>query len=142
VPKISSGRALTLANGKHGGVIVATKVITVDDIDGYDGQDVAKREFEVGDTRFTIDLGDGNFTKLQELLDALAPYLEKAAEVKQAGRARKSATDAGPRLQGYTNTDVRAWAGQEGVDVSTRGKIADEVYEKFIAAHPDARPRD
>lgn len=121
---------------------MATKVITVDDIDGYDGQDVTKREFEVGDTRFTIDLGDGNFNRLQELLDALAPYLEKAAEVKQAGRTRKSATDGSTRLHGYTNTDVRTWAGQEGVDVSARGKIADEVYEQFIAAHPDARPSD
>jgi nucleoid-associated protein Lsr2 len=121
---------------------VATKVITVDDIDGYDGDDVAKRQFEVGNATFTIDLGEGNFKRLQELLDGLAPYLEKASEVKQAGRTRKSATDSGPRLQGYTNTDVRAWAGREGVEVSVRGKIADEVYEKFLAAHPDARPED
>lgn len=119
---------------------MATKVITVDDIDGYDGDDVAKRQFEIGNTTFTIDLGDGNFKRLQELLDALTPYLEKASEVKQAGRVRKSSTDGGTRLQGYTNTDVRAWAGREGVEVSARGKVADEVYEKFIAAHPDARP--
>jgi hypothetical protein len=124
------------------GVMVATKVITVDDVDGYDGEDVAKREFEVGDRKFTLDLGDGNFKRLGELLDSLAPYLEKASEVKQAGRARKSGTDGGTRLRGYTNTDVRAWAGQEGVEVSARGKIADEVYEKFIAAHPDAQPED
>jgi hypothetical protein len=128
--------------GNAEGVIVATKVITVDDVDGYDGEDVAKREFEVRDRKFTLDLGDGNFKKLEELLDALAPYLEKAAEVKQAGRARKNATEGSTRLRGYTNTDVRAWAAQEGVDVSARGKIADEVYEKFIAAHPDAQPED
>lgn len=121
---------------------MATKVITVDDVDGYEGTDVAKRDFEVGGTKYTIDLGDGNFKKLQDLLDALAPYVEKASEVKQAGRARKSAADTGSRLQGYTNTDVRAWADQEGVEVSARGKIADDVYEKFIAAHPDAKPED
>jgi hypothetical protein len=128
--------------GNTEGVIVATKVITVDDIDGYDGDDVAKRQFEVGDAKFAIDLGDGNYKRLQELLDALAPYLDKAVEVKQAGRARKSAADGATRLQGYTNTDVRTWAGQEGVEVSARGKISDEVYEKFIAAHPDAKPED
>jgi Lsr2. len=128
--------------GNTEGVIVATKVITVDDVDGYDGEDVAKREFEIGDRKFTLDLGDGNFKSLQELLASLAPYLEKASEVKQAGRARKSATDGASRLRGYTNTDVRTWAGQEGVEISVRGKIADEVYEKFIAAHPDAQPAD
>jgi hypothetical protein len=121
---------------------VATKVIMVDDFDGYDGEDVAKRDFEIAATKYTIDLGDENFKKLQEVLDALAPYLEKAVEVKQAGRARKSSADVGPRLRGYSNSDVREWAGREGVEVSARGKIADEVYEKFIAAHPDAKPGD
>lgn len=121
---------------------MATKVITVDDIDGYDGEDVARRDFELGGKSFTLDLGDGNYKKLQEALDALAPFLEKATEVKRAGRARKSAQDAAPRLKGYTNSDVRQWAIDEGVEVSARGKISDEVYEGFLAAHPDARPED
>jgi nucleoid-associated protein Lsr2 len=118
---------------------VAQKVITVDDIDGYDGDDVAKRDFEVGGMRYTIDLGEANFKKLQEALDALAPFVERAVEVRQAGRGRRSTADSAPRLQGYTNGDVREWARDEGIEVSTRGKIADEVYERFIAAHPDAR---
>ncbi|MCW2903753.1 MAG: hypothetical protein JWO67_6018 [Streptosporangiaceae bacterium] len=124
------------------GIRVATKVILLDDFDGYDGEDVAKRDFEIAGRKFTIDLGDDNFKKLHEVLEALAPYLDKAVEVKQAGRARKGAVEAGPRLHGYSNTDVREWAEAEGVEVSTRGKIADEVYEKFIAAHPDAKPGD
>lgn len=119
---------------------MAKKVITVDDIDGYDGDDVAKRDFEVGGTMYTIDLGEANFKKLQEALDALAPFVEEAVEVKQAGRARRSAADSAPRLQGYTNGDVREWAKDEGLEISARGKIADELYEKFIEAHPDARP--
>ena len=121
---------------------MATKVIMVDDFDGYDGADVAKRDFEIVGSKYTIDLGDENFKKLQEVLDALTPYLEKAVAVKQAGRARKGAAEAGPRLRGYSNGDVREWADREGVEISARGKIADEVYEKFIAAHPDAKPGD
>lgn len=121
---------------------MATRVITLDDIDGYEGEDVARRDFEIGGAKFAIDLGDANFKKLQDLLDALAPFVEKATEVKRAGRARKGAAESGPRLQGYTNADVREWAGQEGLDVSTRGKISDEVYEQFIAAHPDAKRED
>lgn len=119
---------------------MATKIITVDDIDGHEGEDVAKRDFEVGDTKYTIDLGDANYKRLREALDLLAPYLEKANVVRQAGRARRSAADPAPRLRGYSNGDVREWATSEGIQVSARGKIADEVYEKFIAAHPDAGP--
>jgi nucleoid-associated protein Lsr2 len=121
---------------------VATRVIMVDDFDGHDGEDVAKRDFEVGDATYTIDLSDENFKKLQEAVEVLRPYLEKATRVKQAGRARRATADTGPRLRGYSNSDVREWARQEGVEVSTRGKIGDEVYEKFIAAHPDANPDD
>jgi hypothetical protein len=119
---------------------MATKVITVDDIDGYEGEDVAKRDFEVGGTTYTVDLGDANYKRLCDMLDGLAPFLEKAVEVKRAGRARKSAADPAPRLQGFTNSDVRQWAGEQGIEVSSRGKIADEVYERFVAAHPDAAP--
>ncbi|MEV5750624.1 Lsr2 family protein [Actinoallomurus sp. NPDC052308] len=119
---------------------MATKVVMVDDLDGHDGEDVAKRDFEVSGVTYTIDLGDENFKRLEELLGELAPYIEKAAKVRQAGRARKSAADTAPRLRGYSNSDVREWAVAEGVEVSERGKIADEVYEKFIEAHPDARP--
>lgn len=121
---------------------MATKVIMVDDLDGHDGEDVTKRDFEISGTTFTIDLGDENYKKLDELLTALTPYLEKAVKVRQAGRVRKGAADAGPRLRGHSNGDVRAWAAEQGIEVSERGKIADEVYEKFLAAHPDARPED
>jgi hypothetical protein len=113
----------------------------VDDFDGHDGEDVAKRDFEVSGVTYTIDLGDENFKRLEELLDALTPYIEKATKVRPAGRARKS-TDTVPRLHGYSNSDVRDWATAEGIEVSERGKIADEVYEKFIAAHPDAKPEE
>ncbi len=121
---------------------MATKVITVDDVDGYEGEDVAKRDFEVGETKYTLDLGDTNFKKLQEALELLAPFLEKATVIKQAGRSRKSTTDTAPRLHGYSNSDVREWATGEGIEVSARGKIADDVYIKFIEAHPDAKPQD
>jgi hypothetical protein len=121
---------------------VATKVVMVDDLDGHDGEDVAKRDFEVSGVTYTIDLGDENFKRLEELLDELTPYIEKAAKVRQAGRARKSTADTAPRLRGYSNSDVRQWATAEGIEVSERGKIADEVYEKFIAAHPDAKPEE
>jgi len=121
---------------------VATKVILVDDFDGHDGEDVVKRDFEFADATYTIDLGEDNYKRLQEALDVLNPYLEKATRVKQAGRARKAPADTTRRLRGYSNSDVRDWARQEGIEISSRGKIGDDIYDKFIAAHPDAQPDD
>jgi hypothetical protein len=117
---------------------MAEKVIRVDDIDGSEGSDVAKRDFGVLDRTFTIDLGDENDKRLREALETLEVFLAKAVEVKAAGKGRKSAPPA--RVKGYTNGDVREWAKSTGVEVSERGKISDEVYAAFIEAHPDARP--
>ncbi|GLY89371.1 Lsr2 dimerization domain-containing protein [Actinoallomurus iriomotensis] len=72
---------------------MATKTIKIDDIDGRDGDDVAKRDFELGGLMYTIDLGDANFAKLQEILDQLAPFMQSAVKAKQAGRARKNTSD-------------------------------------------------
>jgi hypothetical protein len=71
---------------------LATKTIKIDDIDGRDGDDVTKRDFELGGVMYTIDLGDANYAKLQELLDQLTPFMQNAVKAK-AGRARKSTPD-------------------------------------------------
>ena len=36
-----------------------------------------------------------------------------------------------------STTDVRAWARAEGIEVSDRGKLKDELHERYAAAHPD-----
>ncbi|MQY08695.1 histone-like nucleoid-structuring protein Lsr2 [Actinomadura macrotermitis] len=117
---------------------MAEKVIRVDDIDGSEGGDVSKRDFEVLGRVFTIDLSDDNHKRLIEALEVLATFVDKAVEVKPAGKGRKAASPA--KVKGYSNNDVREWANSNGVEVSERGKIADEVYAAFIEAHPDAKP--
>ncbi|MEU7937349.1 histone-like nucleoid-structuring protein Lsr2 [Microbispora bryophytorum] len=118
---------------------MAQKVILVDDLDHSEGDDVARREFPLLNRTFSIDLSDANQQRLSEALAFIDEVLENAREVKQASRAKKAA-DASPRLRGYTQTDVREWAREQGLDVPARGKMSDEVVEQFIAAHPDAGP--
>lgn len=117
---------------------MAEKIIKVDDLDGAETPDVAKRDFEVLERLFTIDLSDDNDKKLREAMETLELFLSHSNEVIQAGKGKKSASPA--KVKGYTNTDVRAWAKETDVEVSVRGKIADEVYSAFIEAHPDAKP--
>ncbi|WP_229689937.1 Lsr2 dimerization domain-containing protein [Microbispora bryophytorum] len=114
-------------------------MILVDDLDHSEGDDVARREFPLLNRTFSIDLSDANQQRLSEALAFIDEVLENAREVKQASRAKKAA-DASPRLRGYTQTDVREWAREQGLDVPARGKMSDEVVEQFIAAHPDASP--
>ncbi|MEU6412184.1 Lsr2 family protein [Microbispora sp. NPDC046933] len=116
---------------------MAQKVILVDDLDHSEGDDVARREFPLLNRTFSIDLSDANQQRLSEALAFIEEVLENAREVKQASRSKKAA-DTSPRLRGYTLTDVREWAREQGLDVPARGKMADEVIEQFIAAHPDA----
>ncbi|MFC4530094.1 histone-like nucleoid-structuring protein Lsr2 [Sphaerisporangium dianthi] len=116
---------------------MAQKVILVDDLDHSEGDDVARREFPLLNRTFAIDLSDANQQRLSEALAFVEQVLESSREVKQATRPKKTA-DTSPRLQGYTLTDVREWARKEGLEVPARGKLADDLLEKFIAAHPDA----
>ncbi|GIH64329.1 histone-like nucleoid-structuring protein Lsr2 [Microbispora siamensis] len=120
---------------------MAQKVILVDDLDHSEGDDVARREFPLLNRTFAIDLSDANQQRLSEALAFIEEVLENAREVKQATRSKKAA-DTSPRLRGYTLTDVREWAREQGLDVPARGKMADEVIEQFIAAHPDAAAED
>ncbi|GAB3150664.1 histone-like nucleoid-structuring protein Lsr2 [Microbispora hainanensis] len=120
---------------------MAQKVILVDDLDHSEGDDVARREFPLLNRTFAIDLSDANQQRLSEALAFIEEVLENAREVKQASRSKKAA-DTSPRLRGYTLTDVREWAREQGLDVPARGKMADEVIEQFIAAHPDISTGD
>ncbi|MBX6386179.1 MAG: Lsr2 family protein [Microbispora sp.] len=120
---------------------MAQKVILVDDLDHSEGDDVARREFPLLNRTFAIDLSDANHRRLTEALAFIEQVLESAREVKQASRSKKAA-DTSPRLRGYTLTDVREWAREQGLEVPQRGKMADEVIERFIAAHPDAAAED
>lgn len=100
-----------------------------------------RREFPLLNRTFAIDLSDANHKRLKDAIAFIEEVLENAREVKQASRSKKAA-DSAPRLRGYTTTDVREWAREQGLEVPARGKIADEVVEQFIAAHPDAAPSD
>ena len=115
---------------------MAQKVILVDDLDHSEGDDVARREFPLLNRTFAIDLSDANEQRLSEALAFIEQVLESSREVKQASLSKKAA-DSSPRLRGYTLTNVREWARGQGLEVP-RGKVADEVIEQFIAAHPDA----
>jgi hypothetical protein len=112
---------------------MATKMIKVDDLDGTEGADVEERTFDYSGKTYTIDLSEDNHKKLTECLDDLARataavqrYLDKATV--QRGR----------RTQAKGSVDlaaVRAWARDNDIEVSERGRVPQSVIDQYQAAH-------
>jgi hypothetical protein len=101
----------------------------VDDLDGDNATETVA--FSYRGVSYEIDLSERNAAVLDEVL---APYLANARRVRRrpATTARRpaaqSSVPAGPR-------EVRAWAKQQGIAVSDRGRISADVTRRYQAAH-------
>jgi len=113
------------------GATVAQKTVVtiIDDIDGteLDG-DARTVAFSVDGTDYEIDLGAKNAEKLN---DALAEFIGHARRV---GGRRGRKTTAPSASTAIDNKTVRAWAQANGVEVSGRGRLSQEVIDQYRAA--------
>lgn len=107
----------------------------VDDLDGTvlevgTGQTVL---FSVDGTAYEIDLTDDNAAAFR---DALAPYLAAARSVsKPSASPRTTAARRQKRTGQRDYAPVRAWAADNGYELSERGRIPAHVLEAYDAAH-------
>lgn len=97
-------------------------VIVTDDLDGTEGARTYR--FAWQDAAYEIDLSDAH---RDELLRALAPYVDAARRVR-GGRATASS-----RGGGEDRAAVRAWARENGHEISDRGRIPATALEAFRA---------
>ena len=100
-------------------------VVVTDDLDGSDGAKVVA--FSYQGTAYEIDLGPSNEA---EFAKTLAPFI--AAGRRPSGGSRRPARTAALRTD---RAAVRAWAKQEGMKISERGRIPADVEAKYQAAH-------
>lgn len=108
---------------------MAKRVITTldDDLDGSEANQTIR--FSLDGLEYEIDLNDVHATVLRE---ALTKYTSVAR--KTAGRvtqARRAGAGAGSN---DTKAD-RAWAIENGIPISARGRIQSDVMERYAAAH-------
>jgi hypothetical protein len=113
-------------------MLVAQKTIvkTYDDLDGSeidaDGKSVS---FSFDGASYEIDLSSKNVDKMRE---AFAVYTAKARKVSnRAGRGSAKPAEPAP----LDTRAVRAWAAQQGIEVSARGRLSSDLIEKYRAAH-------
>jgi len=106
------------------------QVILVDDVDGGEAEESVS--FSLDGVNYEIDLSADNAAALR---DALAPWVGHARRVggRSSGRGRgrtARAVSVKPDL-----ADVRAWARENGWQVSDRGRVSGEVMAAYESAH-------
>lgn len=100
----------------------------VDDLERQFGVETPADEeivFSIDGTSYVIDLSTENATKLRTALKDFVSAARPLIDVE----ARKDLTPAQAKRQELA--DVRAWAAQEGIHVSSRGKIPGHVLDAF-----------
>ncbi|GEL17337.1 histone-like nucleoid-structuring protein Lsr2 [Pseudonocardia asaccharolytica] len=112
----------------------------VDDLDGSDASETV--EFAVDGRTYEIDLSEVNRRKLDE---ALAPFVAAARNTGRGGSRRRvgastvvASRQAAGSAAGATaaevrarNEAIRAWARENGFEVSSRGRIRGEILEAY-----------
>lgn len=94
-----------------------------DDFDGTEDSTVQPRVFRFENGTLNIDLSDANYgTLTNALMAAVEPY-----RLKGEWTERETGND--------ENTLIREWARANGRDVSSRGRIAQDVIDAYREAH-------
>lgn len=106
----------------------------VDDLDGSKATETVK--FGIDGVQYEIDLSAKNAAKIRDLL---APYVSAGTKIRsgavlaggRAGAARAGrGVAAGDRDQ---NRAIREWAQSKGIQVSDRGRIKQEIVDRYNA---------
>lgn len=103
------------------------QVLLEDDIDGTPGSETVL--FALDGKSYEIDLSEKNARKLRE---AFAPWV---------GAGRRANSAAAPELRrrpqrrSEDTADIRRWAAENGIPVSTRGRISADLRARYEAAH-------
>jgi hypothetical protein len=96
-----------------------------DDIDGGPADETAR--FGLGGADYEIDLSTKNANAFRR---QLAPFIEHARKTGRGQRRRPGRTASSRERSG----DIRAWAKDQGIEVSDRGRIPASVAEQYDAA--------
>jgi hypothetical protein len=111
------------AHFEEAGMATKVTVALEDDLDGGPADETVR--FEVGGTQYEIDLNKKNAKAFRK---QLAPFVEHA---RRAGRGQRRPRTSSSRQR---SGDIRAWAKEQGITVSDRGRIPANVVEQYHAA--------
>lgn len=100
----------------------------IDDLDGTEIEGSSQSvTFSYRGADYEIDLSEAN---AQKLADALAPFIDAARKV--GGRRPVAATNA--PIDRSQLAAMRTWAREHGYQVSSRGRISQEIQDAYHSA--------
>ena len=102
------------------------QVVLEDDINGGEASETVS--FALDGKSYEIDLNEENAAALRE---ALAPWI--AAGRRASGRGADSRSRSSQRSE--DTADIRRWAAENGIPVSSRGRISADLRARYEAAH-------
>jgi hypothetical protein len=106
------------------------QIVLEDDLDGGKADETVT--FGLDGSTYEVDLSSANAKKLRE---ALAPFVGVGRKVSARGR-RGGRGGGGRGRKGASNAaDIRAWARDNGYEVSERGRVPAEVRAAYEAAN-------
>jgi Lsr2 len=109
---------------------MAKTVVTTDDLDGSPNAETVTFSFD--GRSFEIDLSKKSRAALEK---ALKPYIDAGRTVGGRGTRTSSPSRSRGRRSGSVDLGaVRAWAAENGIAVSDRGRISASVLEQYQAA--------
>ena len=100
-----------------------------DDLDGGPADETLR--FGLGGSEYEIDLNKNNASTFR---GQIAPYIEHARKAGRGQRRRPTRTSSSRDRSG----DIRAWAKDQGIPISERGRIPASVVEQYQGATPGA----
>jgi len=114
------------------GMARKTVVSLQDDLDGGPADETVR--FAIAGAQYEIDLNQKNAARFRQ---QVAPFLERA---RKAGRSTRQPTRTSASRQ--RSQDIRAWAEEQGLDLSERGRIPASVTKQYEDAVRAARRSD
>ncbi len=105
-----------------------TKTVLIDDVDGSTADRTVS--FSINGSSYEIDLSDAH---ADELAEDFGKWQAKARRVSGRVSTRSSRTHTVTRSS--DSAKVRAWAVEQGIKVSDRGRIPAAVVEQYRAEH-------
>jgi nucleoid-associated protein Lsr2 len=104
---------------------MATKITVAleDDLEGGPAEETIR--FAIGGTAYEIDLNKKNARAFRKQLAPLVEHARRAGRGQRRPRASSSRQRSG---------DIRAWASEQGIAVSGRGRIPASVVAQYEAA--------
>jgi len=111
--------------------------VTVALIDDFDGTEAAETvKFALDGKNFEIDLSKSNASELRR---TLRPYVDRARGARRTtstrrGKSGPARSGTSRRSEGYDRTEVRAWAKANRIKVAPRGRISNDIVEKWRKA--------